>query len=123
MANTTTAAETEVMDACAQLLIDEEEEVGLVFKEDEIQAKSEGRLDLRFCLVGRFLTDKAIKFPTMKNTMTALWRPGKGICIKDLSSTLFLFQFFHEVDIQRVMDSGPWTFDQHLLITKRLGID
>ena len=123
MANTTTAAETEVMDACAQLLIDEEEEVGLVFKEDEIQAKSEGRLDLRFCLVGRFLTDKAINFPAMKNTMAALWRPGKGICIKDLSSTLFLFQFFHEVDIQRVMDSGPWTFDQHLLITKRLGID
>lgn len=123
MANTTTIAETEVMDACAQLLIDEEEEVGLVFKEDEIQAESEGRLDLRFCLVGRFLTNKAINFPVMKNTMTALWRPGKGICIKDLSPTLFLFQFFHEVDIQRVMDSGPWTFDQHLLITKRLGMD
>ena len=71
--------------------------------------------------MGRFLTDKAINFPAMKNTMAALWRPEKGICIKDLSPTLFLFQFFHEVDIQRVLDSGLWTFDQHVLIMKRLG--
>lgn len=53
--------------------------------------------------------------------MAGLWRPGKGICVKDLSPTLFLFQFFHEIDIRRVLESGPWTFDQHILIVKRLG--
>ena len=57
----------------------------------------------------------------MKNTMVALWRSGKGICIKDLSPTLFLFQIFHEIDIRRVLESGPWTFDQHILLVKRLG--
>ncbi|KAH9750457.1 reverse transcriptase domain-containing protein [Citrus sinensis] len=123
MAGTTAAAEAEVREVYSQLSIDEEEEVGLVFKEDEIQAEKGAKLNLQFCLVGSFLTDKAINFPAMKNTMAALWRPGKGICIKDLSPTLFLFQFFHEVDIQRVLDSGPWTFDQHLLIMKRLSTD
>ena len=123
MAGTTVVAEAEVREVYSQLSIDEEEEVGLVFKEDEIQAEKEENLNLQFCLVGRFLIDKAINFPAMKNTMAGLWRPGKGICIKDLSPTLFLFQFFHEVDIQKVLDSGPWTFDQHLLIMKRLGKD
>ena len=39
MAGTTAAAEAEVREAYSQLSIDEEEEVGLVFKEDEIQAE------------------------------------------------------------------------------------
>ena len=57
----------------------------------------------------------------MKNTMAALWHPRKGVCIKDLSPYLFLFQFFHEVDLKHVIDSGLWTFDQHILILKRSG--
>lgn len=40
-----------------------------------------------------------------------------------MSHTLFLFQFFHEIDIKRVLESGPWTFDQHILIVRRLGED
>ena len=59
----------------------------------------------------------------MKNTMASLWRPGKGVCIKDLSPTLFLFQIFHEIDINKVLESGSWTFDQHILLVKRLEED
>lgn len=59
----------------------------------------------------------------MKNTMASLWRPGRGVCIKELSHTLFLFQFFHEIDIRRVLESSPWTFDQHILIVRRLRED
>lgn len=70
--------------------------------------------------MGRILTDKVINFPDMKNTMASLWHPGKGVCIKDLSPTLFLFQFFHEVDVKRVLESRLWTFDQHMLILKWL---
>ena len=55
--------------------------------------------------------------------MASLWRPDRGVCIKDLSSTLFLFKCFHEIDIKRVIDLGPWMFDQHILIVQRLGID
>ena len=49
------------------------------------------KIDSRYCLVGCFLTDKVINFTAMKNTIAALWRPGKSVCIKDLSPTLFLF--------------------------------
>ena len=104
----------------AYLSIDDEDEGGLIITGEDIDEEREGKIDCRFCLVGRFLTDKVINFQAMKNTMAGLWRPGKGIYIRDLSPTLFLFQFFHEVNIRRVFESGPWTFDQHILIVKQL---
>ncbi|KAK6156010.1 hypothetical protein DH2020_010258 [Rehmannia glutinosa] len=58
----------------------------------------------------------------MKNTIASIWRPVKGVFIKELGPNLFLFQFFHEVDISRVQSNGPWTFDNALLLTKRLSI-
>lgn len=36
--------------------------------------------------------------------------------IKEVESGLFLFQFYHQFDIQRILKQGPWSFDKHLLI-------
>ncbi|XVF51254.1 hypothetical protein PTKIN_Ptkin04bG0169900 [Pterospermum kingtungense] len=58
----------------------------------------------------------------MQNTLASLWHPVKGVCIKDLGSNLYLFQFFHKLDIQRVERGGPWTFNQQLSLTKRLDV-
>ncbi|XWS66198.1 hypothetical protein CRYUN_Cryun05aG0179300 [Craigia yunnanensis] len=58
----------------------------------------------------------------MKNTLASIWRLVKGVCIRDINPALFLFQFFHELDIERVIKGGPWTFNQHLLITSRLKV-
>ena len=38
-------------------------------------------MDLRFCLVGRFLTNKPINFVAMKTTMTSVLAPGKGLTV------------------------------------------
>ncbi|MBA0686678.1 hypothetical protein Goari_014266 [Gossypium aridum] len=40
--------------------------------------------DIKFCLVGCFLTASVIHFPTMRNTMTNLWHLVKGVQISDL---------------------------------------
>ncbi|XWS61688.1 hypothetical protein CRYUN_Cryun07bG0147300 [Craigia yunnanensis] len=76
----------------------------------------------QWSLVGRFLTDRPINFVAMKNTLALIWRPVKGVFIKDLSPSLFLFQFFHELDLEHVTNGGPWTFNQHMLITNRLKV-
>ena len=68
------------------------------------------------------MTDRVINLMAMKNTLASIWRPVKGVCIKELSSNLFLFQFFHELDMERVVKGGPWTFNQHLLIISHLKI-
>ncbi|KAL8556877.1 hypothetical protein ACS0TY_004375 [Phlomoides rotata] len=37
---------------------------------------------IEFCLMGRFLTKLPIKFNLMKNHMTTIWRPKKGLYVK-----------------------------------------
>ncbi|XVF36543.1 hypothetical protein REPUB_Repub19eG0066800 [Reevesia pubescens] len=56
----------------------------------------------------------------MKNTLAYIWRRVKGVYIKDLSPSLFLFQFFHKLDVERVIKGGPWTFNQNLLFMRQL---
>ncbi|XP_050217745.1 uncharacterized protein LOC126668598 [Mercurialis annua] len=51
-----------------------------------------------------------------------VWKPVHKVSIEMLESNLFLFKFYHEMDMKRVVDDGPWTFEQNLLITKRLVI-
>ncbi|MBA0576869.1 hypothetical protein Golob_025280, partial [Gossypium lobatum] len=92
---------------------DEEEEA---FEEDEAIVDQ----NLRLCLVGRCLTDSIVHFPSLRNTMADLWHPIRGICISDLGDRRILFQFFHEVDIQRVLVGTPWFFNNHLLLLHRI---
>lgn len=33
---------------------------------------------------------------------------------------LFLFQFYHEIDIKRVIEGSPWTFNRKVLIISRM---
>lgn len=100
----------------------DEEEKGLMTGDIDEVNQIQGNVDLKYCLVGRFLSDRVINFQAMKNTMASLWRPGKGVHIRELSASLYLFQFFHEIDMKRVIDGGHWTFNNHLLLIKRLGL-
>lgn len=74
-----------------------------------------------FILVGKFLTDKNINFLAMQNMMAALWRPREGVEIHDLGNNRFSFVFYHSLDVQKVVDGGPWSFEQSPLICHRLG--
>ncbi|XP_060972000.1 uncharacterized protein LOC115703869 [Cannabis sativa] len=56
----------------------------------------------------------------MQNKIATLWQPGRGLYVKELDSNLFLFQFYHEVDIERVIEGSPWTFDRAPLIFERV---
>ena len=52
--------------------------------------------------------------------MVALWRPGKGIYIKELNTNWDLFQFYHELDVKRVLECSPWFFNKKVLILSKL---
>ncbi|XVF60547.1 hypothetical protein PTKIN_Ptkin08bG0056500 [Pterospermum kingtungense] len=103
----------------ARMAVDGVDDGGLILEDFEVEVTVD---EFRFCLVGLFLTDKYIHFTSMQNTLTALRKPVKGLCVRDLGSQCFLFQFFHELDIQRVESSGLWTFDRHVLISKCLDL-
>ncbi|KAK5818526.1 hypothetical protein PVK06_023467 [Gossypium arboreum] len=74
-----------------------------------------------FCLVGCFLTASVVNFPAMRNTMANIWHPLEGVQISDLGEKRFLFKFFNEIDISRVIIGAPWTSNNHLLVFHRIG--
>lgn len=61
------------------------------------------------CLVSRFLIDRQINFLVMKHRLASLWLPGnqpRSIFVSIISSAR----------VQRVIDGGPWTFENHLIL-------
>ena len=64
--------------------------------------------------------NRPVNSQTMKSTLAFISRPVKGVHVKGLNPNIFLFFFFHELDMQRVINEGLWTFDRQLLHTKIL---
>ncbi|XP_074347321.1 uncharacterized protein LOC141686168 [Apium graveolens] len=56
----------------------------------------------------------------MQNVLASLWRPKEGIEVHDVGGHRFSFVFFHILDMQKVLDAGPWTFEQSLLVYHKL---
>lgn len=112
----------DITQAMNNIILDEEEEGVLAFEEDNVneQGKAPFVCDAKLCLVGRFLTEGIMDFQAIQQTLAALWRPGKGVYIRELDVNLFLFQFYHEIDINRVIEGSPWTFNRKVLIISRM---
>ncbi|KAK9265650.1 hypothetical protein L1049_027325 [Liquidambar formosana] len=96
--------------------IDEERaEVDVI---ETVKADSQERT--RFCLVGKLLTKRPFYAEAMKTTFKMVWKPAKGVDITNIGKNLFLFQFHHPLDRQRVMENGPWNFDKYLVLLKEV---
>ncbi|MCH94785.1 hypothetical protein A2U01_0015752 [Trifolium medium] len=100
------------------LSLHEEEEEGFSF---DFEEEGDGeQMDLRWCLVGRFLCEKAIHFNSMRVRMADIRKPLKGVTIKEAKSGTFLFHFAHPLDMEAVLNGGPWTFDNNMLLLERV---
>lgn len=52
--------------------------------------------------MGRFLIDRNVRVQVMKERMADVWKPGKWVYICELARGVFLFQFYHKLDLHRV---------------------
>jgi hypothetical protein len=77
---------------------------------------------LELCVVGTLLTDKLVHFQIMEDRLPSIWCPGQGVTITQADESKFLFQFYHEWDMERILQNGPWTFDGYLLVLKKMAI-
>jgi len=62
---------------------------------------------LELCVVGTLLTDKPVRFQIMEDRLPSIWRPGQGVTITQADENKFLFQFYHEWDMERILQNGP----------------
>lgn len=109
-------------EAYANLSLNTDDEDGIILEDIPNVNVNEG---LDFCLVGCFVTTKKVNLMAMQDTLSSIWRPViKGVFMEETNRmNMFLFKFFHERDIQRVLDDGPWTFNQQVLLVKKFNAD
>ncbi|XP_031099743.1 uncharacterized protein LOC116003944 [Ipomoea triloba] len=69
-------------------------------------------------LVGRFLAAKLVKLEYMRQVMAFVWKPVKGVQVTELQSNIFMFVFFHASDMHYVIDEGPWSFKNCMLVCR-----
>uniref|UniRef100_A0A2C9VMB4 CCHC-type domain-containing protein n=1 Tax=Manihot esculenta TaxID=3983 RepID=A0A2C9VMB4_MANES len=96
---------------------DDDESIEIDIIPDE---STNGNWDQRWALVGRFVGERFIRLHEMSQIMASNWRPGMGVSILEISPQRFLFQFAHEADIRRIVEGGPWAYENHLLVYERV---
>lgn len=67
-------------------------------------------------LIGQFWSEYVPDLPSMRNTLAFLWKPVYGVTIKAQGTRRFFFQFYHERDLKRIINGGPWTFNRKVLL-------
>jgi 14-3-3 protein epsilon len=75
---------------------------------------------LDHCLIDRVLTDKQVRFAYFKERLSHVWKPGKKVSILQADNGRFLFQFNHRLDAAKVIDEGPWLFDNFNIVIERI---
>ncbi|KAJ8438736.1 hypothetical protein Cgig2_013782 [Carnegiea gigantea] len=105
----------ELMIEREKLKLTKEEEEAADYKEEIPKERKE---EIALSLFGKFLTPSTFSTKAMKTVMQAVWRPSRGMVVKELDKNLFLFQFFLKKDKDFALDEGPWAFNGHLLIKK-----
>lgn len=94
--------------------------MGLEILEQDADINFGAGVDLRWAAVGRFLADKSIKIEVMQQVLASIWRPVRGVQVKKIANNGFIFQLFHEKDVQRILHDGLWPFENATLVLKRL---
>ncbi|XP_045807554.1 uncharacterized protein LOC123904150 [Trifolium pratense] len=98
-------------------LNDDEDELEITLDEESHVNKQS------FNLVGRFLTNRPIRVNMMMGKMGDIWQPGRGMDVEEAYPGLFVFRFFHQLDVQHILKQGPWSFDNHTLVLNILSDD
>ncbi|XP_019158922.1 PREDICTED: uncharacterized protein LOC109155737 [Ipomoea nil] len=102
----------------------EEEDLGVRFEDEPTGSIDATVTHQTWSIVGRFLTDRALKIEMMKRVLANAWRPLMGIEVADVEANLFIFTFFfYEADMKRVLEEGLWAFENATLICQALNAD
>ncbi|XP_031131711.1 uncharacterized protein LOC116033096 [Ipomoea triloba] len=115
MASSSKGKET-LYEQYANLSISDDNEV-------EVNIATEDNEDLdtkSYMLVGSLMTEKMVCFNYLKETMAQTWRHRKGMMAEEVAPNLFIFYFCHKKDRQRILDDGPWSYDQNLLVLQKI---
>jgi hypothetical protein len=73
-----------------------------------------------YILAASFLTKRVINMESVLRALKPLWRPVKELKARDMGDNKAILIFRDEVDLERVLANGPWSFDKHIVILTRI---
>ncbi|XP_040991016.1 uncharacterized protein LOC121238254 [Juglans microcarpa x Juglans regia] len=72
------------------------------------------------CFFMKLFTEKYFNKEAFIGTMRKVWRTAMGVRFQELSPVLFLVEFENGRDKTKVLREGPWLFDKHLVLLKKM---
>ncbi|KAK9272740.1 hypothetical protein L1049_003117 [Liquidambar formosana] len=93
-----------------------EEEEDLITVDDAYGGRLE---DCKFSLVGKVFTEKSVNKKALRSTIRLMWNVGKEVKIVDVGNSMIHVKFQSDFQMKKVIERGPWMFDNHLLLLKR----
>lgn len=92
--------------ACFSIM--EEEEQGA-------DVPKQGKLCL-YQLATKHFTKTVVNAEAIACTFKSLWKPSGELKIRDIGGSLLLFEFEDAVDLERVLEFEPWSYDKSLVV-------
>lgn len=67
-------------------------------------------------LAARFLTRRPVNLDAVARTFRPLWRTDNDFQLQDMGDNIVIIRFSDPADLERVIASGPWTYDKSLIL-------
>ena len=76
-----------------------------------------------FVIAAKFLTSRFLQMEAVAKTFKQIWRFNNGFRIRNQGNNTVLFVFDNLADVEKILNSQPWSFDKHLIIMQRYAND
>ena len=70
-------------------------------------------------LAGKFFTKQTLNADVVARTFKPLWKPADELKIRDIRESILLFEFEDVLDLERVLEYEPWSFNKSLVVFKK----
>lgn len=71
-------------------------------------------------IASKFLTRRRINIEVVARTFRPLWRAEKDFTIQDMGENRAIFTFNDIIDVERVIQNGPWAYERSLVVCQRV---
>ena len=71
------------------------------------------------CLAGKFLTKRIINAEAVAQTFKPLWKLVGELKIQDVERNVLVFEFDDALDLERVLEFEPWSYNKSLVIFQK----
>lgn len=87
--------------------------------EVEAEEMAVGITECKLCLPGKVVEERIANFNGIRNFVSSVWGCSKKLKVTELGANMFQFIFYTNLEIDRVLNGGPWLIDNQILVLER----